>query len=506
MPSMRSKLSLSHQWWLFFAVPVLLAGCAGGFEACVRPVCPGPDGCGRVAIRASENLATGIRRAPEISLDTLPLTPVPRSHPKVGRLRGRGSLSIGTATHGFVVEDARLPLEGPHHRVLAVQAARGLNCGTDELVSGILRAAKLVARKHPGAILPVANMGRCGGGDICWSVSHNSGRDVDLGFYLVGPDGSQHVPDQLVVVGRDGTGMEGETPLRFDTARNWQVVRALLTDPNVSIQWMFVSRDLRKRLLDHAEATGESANLVARAAEVMAQPGRSRPHNDHFHVRIYCPKDDLFEGCRDSGSNRSWYRGDGGRAIRRAAELVRLSRSQVPEVRAAAATVLGRMGRASAGPLLLRLLSDPDRTVVLSAARALGELGVWSIRDRVVRQIAVHPDDVVAGLLFEALGTLPLRAWLQALGELLAVERPLVADMGVFRITEPARDRALDRLCLAGRSRATTPLIKALARPEVDIAAIDERLRELTGADPGETATGDPFGAWSAWANGQANP
>lgn len=506
MPAMRRESRPIHRWWPILAVPVLLAGCAGGFGACVSPVCPGPDGCGRNAIRPPEGMAAGMRRLPEASADTLPLTPVPRSHPKVGRLRGRGSLSIGTATHGFVVGDAVLPLEGPHHRVLAVQATRGLNCGTDELVNGVLRAATRVARKHPGAILPVANMARCGGGDIPWSVSHNSGRDVDLGFYLLGPDGTQSIPDRLIVVGRDGTAMDGETPVRFDTARNWQVVRALLTDPRVSVQWVFVSRDLRKLLLDHAEAIGEPAGLVARATEVMAQPGRSRPHDDHFHVRIYCSKDDLFEGCRDSGSNRSWYRGDGGRAVRRVAELLRLSRSRDPEVRAAAATVLGRMGRASAGSHLLRLLADPDRAVALSAARALGELGVRRIRDRVVRQIADHPDDVVAGLLFEALGTLSWRVRLQALGELLAVERPLVADTGVFQIVEPTRDRALDRLCLAGRSRATSPLIEALARPGVDIAAIDGRLRELTGADPGETSPADPFGAWSAWSAGQAAP
>lgn len=482
---------------------VLLAGCAGGVATRPR-TCPGPDGCGRIDPRPAEPALAADRRAVGVALDTLPLAPIPRAHPRVGRLHGRGSLSIGTATDGFVVDDARLPLRGPHHRVLDEHATRGMHCAVDELVAALTRAAAGVAKRHPGAVLPVGNLGRCGGGDVRWSVSHNSGRDADLGFYLKAPDGRQHLPRTLIPVDGNGIATDGEVRARFDPARNWRVVRELLTDRTIQVQWIFVSRGLRKRLLDHAAAVGEPPSLVARAAEVLAQPGRHRPHDDHFHVRIYCPKDDLYEGCRDTGTNRSWYRGDGGRADRRMAELGRLARSRDPEVRAAAATVLGRMGRPIAGPRLVRMLSDRDVRVARAAAAALGELGVAGVRDDVMRRIADHPDDQVAALLVASLGTLLPRARAQALGALLAVDRPLSGDLGVFQWSEPARVRALELLCLADRGRATDRLIEAIAQPGVDIAAIDARLRDLTGADPGESATADPAGAWAAWARQRA--
>ncbi len=488
------------------AILASLTGCAGGMGPCARTVCPGPDGCGRVSPRQIEGSVAVDRRAPEESLDTLPMSPVPRSHPKVGRLRGHGSLSIGTATRGFVVHGSHLPLEGAHHRILETQAARGLNCGTDDLVDGVLGAAKRVARDHPGAILTVGNIGRCGGGDIPWRVSHNSGRDIDLGFYLLGPDGEQYIPANLIPVNGNGIAMDNDVALRFDTSRNWKMIRALLTDQTLSVQWVFVASNLRERLLQHAQSMGEPAGLVARAAEVMAQPSRRFPHNDHFHVRIYCPQDDLFEGCRDSGSNRSWYHGDGGRATKRVAELTRLSRSPKPEVRAAAATVLGRMGQASVGPRLVRMLSDPNGRVAMNAAKGLSELGIRGVRAEVVRQIATHPDDEVAAVLFDALGTLPARLRTQAMVELLSVQRSLVRDLEVFRIVETARVRALDRLCLAKPTLAAPQLIKALGRPGIDVASIDARLRKLTGFEPDELAALDPIEVWKTWLSRQAAP
>lgn len=449
----------------------------------------------------AETTQVEARRPLEPVIDTLPLAPIPRSHPRVGVLRGRGSLSIGTATTGFVVHDARLPVRGRHHRVLATQAARGLVCGTDELVAGVQRAAASVARARPGALLTVGNVGRCGGGDIRWSVSHNSGRDIDLGFYLLGPDGRQHVPDDLVALDGNGEAMERDVRVRFDPARNWLMVRAFLTDPDLSVQWMFVSRDLRRILLDHAAASGEPAELVSRAAEVLAQPARSRPHNDHFHVRIYCAPDDLMEGCQDIGSNRSWYRDAKARVDARMQELMRLSRSRDPAIRRDAAIVLGRMGRDSGAARLVAMLRDRDLQVARSAAGALAELGVGSVRGQVVRELVAHPDDQVAFLLFAALKSVPRPARVRVLQDLLSHDRRLLADLDVFQWVQPIRDVALDHLCRLEGRRAPVRLIEALRRPGVDVAAVDARLRELTGVDPDTAAVADPVAAWTNWWN-----
>ena len=46
------------------------------------------------------------------------------------------------------------------------------------------------------------------------------------------------------------------------------------------------------------------SELVWQAETVMHEPGDSLPHDDHFHVRIACTKDDL--GCLGGGPRWPW--------------------------------------------------------------------------------------------------------------------------------------------------------------------------------------------------------
>ena len=257
----------------------------------------------------------------------------------------------------------------------------------------------------------------------------------------------------------------------------------------------FVHRDLKcsNVLLDDAgrpRLADFGLSVLAGATAAGGSPYNMSPQQ--LRGEPASPADDLYEGCLDTGTHRSWYRGDGGRPARRMAELGRLSRSHDPEVRVAAATVLGRMGQASAGRRLVRMLSDRDIRVARSAAAALGDLGAAGVRAEVVRGIATHPDDRVADRLFASLATLPVRARAAALADLLSVERMLRVDLGDFQWQEPVRDRALEHLCRADRKGATARLIEAIRRPGVDAAAIDARLRDLTGVDPGGLAARHP--------------
>lgn len=102
--------------------------------------------------------------------------------------------------------------------------------------------------------------------------------------------------------GEDGTTVDGGPPLRFDVPRTWALVRALVTDPDVAIDHLFIYAPLRSMLLDHARATGEPEALVAWAGELLSQPGDSAPHDDHLHVRIRCPRGD--GACQDGGRPR----------------------------------------------------------------------------------------------------------------------------------------------------------------------------------------------------------
>ena len=95
----------------------------------------------------------------------------------------------------------------------------------------------------------------------------------------------------------------------FDVERNWYLVRSIIENPIVSVQYIFVFDPLKQMLLDHAGAIGEPPDVIEQASYLLHQPGDSAPHDDHFHVRLYCAKSDRAVGCRDRGVLR-WTKKD----------------------------------------------------------------------------------------------------------------------------------------------------------------------------------------------------
>lgn len=189
---------------------------------------------------------------------------------------------------------------------------RGFHYATDELIAAVKRAGARVRAHDRRAVLGVADFSRRSGGRSAWHSSHHSGRDVDLLFYTRDDRGKPFPPLQEGMVKFDGDGEPVEDPAhpyedadwaqrRFDARRNWQLVEALLTDGSIRVQWIFVSDEVKGHLLRWARRHKRPRWLVEYARTVMRQPGDSAPHDDHFHVRIYCTRSDRFHGCRDKG-------------------------------------------------------------------------------------------------------------------------------------------------------------------------------------------------------------
>ena len=221
------------------------------------------------------------------------------------------SVSTGTSNRGRLRRPARLPGKGPGYVVPTRWSDRGFNFGVDELVAAIQRAARLVRGSSKKVTLGVADISPLAGGRSRWHSSHQSGRDVDLLFYSVDGTG-EPLPPADEMIHFDGEGKahapprvvyeeEGWERRRFDTARNWRLLEALLDDPSIRVHWVFVSNPLRQRLLDHARAAARPTWLIEYAAVVMRQPGDAPPHDDHFHVRVFCSRADRFHGCVDRG-------------------------------------------------------------------------------------------------------------------------------------------------------------------------------------------------------------
>jgi penicillin-insensitive murein endopeptidase len=212
-----------------------------------------------------------------------------------------------------------LPLDGDGYTVPARWRPRHSNYGTEELVGLVVRAARAVDRALPGATAAIGDLSRRSGGASVEHRSHQSGRDVDVFYYALDPAGRPVAPGEAMIR-YSSTGLavrwspaHGLLPpaapvpaYRFDAARNWAFVRALLTDEDAEVQWIFIQHDLAALLLGAATAAGEDPALVARAAYILHEPTDSEPHDDHMHVRLYCDPGDRRLGCADRGPLRWW--------------------------------------------------------------------------------------------------------------------------------------------------------------------------------------------------------
>lgn len=287
---------------------VLAALAAPGGELGVAPLdAPDEASYSELVIPDADTVAAAIRRA----RDAVPArggSEKWRHIPEDRSGNPDASVSVGNATTGILVNGKPVPQEGDGWRVRGVTLSRGFHYGTDGLVGALTRAGAAVAKRWKGSQLLIGNLSRQSGGDIPPSVSHNTGRDADLGFYLCDRMGRPLPPpgDDYVTFDADGVSVGRTPPVYLDSPRNWAFVEALLTDPAVQVQYIFVADWLKELLLDYAIRSGADPDLIVRADQALQQPHNSSPHAEHFHLRLYCDMADRLAGCHDEGPVWPW--------------------------------------------------------------------------------------------------------------------------------------------------------------------------------------------------------
>lgn len=282
-----------------------------------------------------------------------------------------GSVSVGTTSHGWIV-NARPISESAALGILPRQRERGLDHGSQELVSLLEEAARALHGASKTRLW-VGNVGRRGGGDISWSVSHNSGRDADVAFCYRDAAGQPVDPPDLVPLDREGWSKDRK--LRFDPDRTWLVVRSMLESGAADVQYLFMSHPLKVQLLAAARRQGASAALVERANVVVRQPGGAHPHDDHLHVRVYCSERDLGGGCVDEGAVHAFIDRPSGARERRIAEVSERLVDPAPEQRRRAILRLGLLGAKERIDAIALHVADEAAAVRAAAAEVVGRLG-----------------------------------------------------------------------------------------------------------------------------------
>jgi penicillin-insensitive murein endopeptidase len=157
-------------------------------------------------------------------------------------------------------------------------------------------------------VLVIGDLGAKTGGKIPGHASHRSGRDVDLLFYATTPAGAPIASPGFVKYEADGLAVVPDSGdyVRLDLAREWLLVKKLVSDAELGVQFLFISRPLEALLMDYARARGEPLELQYRVQTVMLQPGDSLPHDDHLHLRIACSPEEARAGCSGGGPYWEW--------------------------------------------------------------------------------------------------------------------------------------------------------------------------------------------------------
>jgi penicillin-insensitive murein endopeptidase len=209
-----------------------------------------------------------------------------------------GTQSIGSPNRGRLTGGMRLR---PTKHIEIRPYAR--TWGLPELVRLLRRASEEVAKKHSGSVLYVGDLAAKAGGPIDGHNSHQSGRDVDIGFFAANTKGRPVHMKRFIAFDASGKAPKDVSWVRFDDARNWSLVEALVNDPNAGVRYIFVSNALRARLLGYAAKKQVPKDVIARVAAAMMSPREADLHDDHFHVRIACPES-MIPGCSEESSAR----------------------------------------------------------------------------------------------------------------------------------------------------------------------------------------------------------
>jgi penicillin-insensitive murein endopeptidase len=210
--------------------------------------------------------------------------PEPAPHPLDGLSRAElktmylrdplsiGAVSLGRIHGGSLVNGVQMP-EGEAWVVRQPNFA----WGTKETVDSIAHCITVVHQKFPSTPrLYIGHLSRKGGGRFPPHVSHQNGRDVDLGYYYSDEEpwyAKAHVKN-------------------LDRARTWALVRALVTDTDVEL--IIIANSIQQLLRAHALEIGEDPHWLddlfgGKTATMRPLIRHARGHGTHIHVRFYSP-------------------------------------------------------------------------------------------------------------------------------------------------------------------------------------------------------------------------
>lgn len=190
------------------------------------------------------------------------------------------SESIGACNSGRLTNGEKLP-EGPGYSY----GRRPNVYGTNETITLVMEGIASFVKKYPkGPLIVVGNLSRSTGGHLKPHRSHQSGRDIDLGYI--------HVQKVQPV-----TSMIVATKENLDVKKTWDLLEIFIKTKKV--EKMFIDYYIQEMLYDHVKklrgygkARLEELFQYPRGKGAKALIQDSKGHHHHVHIRFKCPKKD----------------------------------------------------------------------------------------------------------------------------------------------------------------------------------------------------------------------
>ncbi len=178
------------------------------------------------------------------------------------------------ADKGSLAGGVQLP-PGRHYHVKWSAAA----WGTAGTIRDIQAAVAAYQRKMPGGPkIHVGDISKRGGGKFGPHLSHQHGRDVDVGYVLKGDLANE-------------TRFRSANANNLDVARTWALIKAFVDTDNVT--YIFMDYRIQKLLYEYAKSKGVDEDTLDELFQYPRGRGRThglirhwRGHVNHFHVRF----------------------------------------------------------------------------------------------------------------------------------------------------------------------------------------------------------------------------
>lgn len=223
------------------------------------------------------------------------------------------SVSVGAPNDGQLLNGVAMPERGDGFVHNAKRPNREARYGTTETIAALVEAGRLF-RNNPLSqhdTIMINDIGLPRGGTIPHHGSHQSGRDVDILFFYLDKKGKPFSP-MGIPVDPKGQGWEfgelsdpkDDIAVHLDVPKLWAMVSALIEQEKAQIQRIFIAEHVRTLLIDFAIKSKAPISTRRRFESITCQP--EHPHDDHLHVRFFCPPDDVPLGCLDTWPVYPW--------------------------------------------------------------------------------------------------------------------------------------------------------------------------------------------------------